>query len=500
MYKKVILISLPKQDLLRPPGALPILAAACEEYSIDYEVRDFNLALFNNLDLDTWNQINDNWNAVNPFDNRNTAYYQKFLVGLKLYVDWIISDSPDLIAISVFSDDSSYCADELIAELNSRPERSSFDIAIGGTGIRARLPHYELEFCRELLSKKQIDFYLFGEGEVVFRKLLQKQTTYPGINNFDAVQIDDLDQFPFPSYNKINPRDYKYLTNPELIVTGSRGCVRKCTYCDVARYWPKYRYRGGKNIADEIYHYYKTVGVRHFEFSDSLINGSLKQFKEMNQALIEYQKADPDFWISYKGQYICRDKTQMKEVDYANMKQAGCDYIYVGVESFSDQVRHDMDKKFNNEDLDYHLEMCGRYGIANSFLMLVGYPTETLEDHQKNLDALVKYQKYALSGIIEMIAFGYTAGVLEDTPLFHMQDELALVPEVEDPMGVLGPNWVSLSNPTLTLKERVRRWVELTELGFSLGYSMPRLHAHISKFITGLTLRKTQKAYKIKQS
>jgi hypothetical protein len=45
----------------------------------------------------------------------------------------------------------------------------------------------------------------------------------------------------------------------------------------------------------------------------------------------------------------------MKEQDYMDMKLAGCDYIYVGVESFSDQVRHDMLKKFNNvyERIDF---------------------------------------------------------------------------------------------------------------------------------------------------
>jgi radical SAM superfamily enzyme YgiQ (UPF0313 family) len=484
MYKKIVIVSLPKQDLVRPPGALSILARACEDVGCDYEIRDFNLWLYKNTDRHVWHQINDNWDSVDPLDARGKDFYKIFNAQLEKFVSTIMLDQPDLIAISVFADNGSSCAVELINQLNQQPNRGSFDIAIGGTGIRARLPKYDYqELCGALLSDKSIDYYLFGEGEITFRKLLQKQTVYAGINNFDIDQIEDLDQFGLPSYSKINPMEYDYLVYPEVIVTGSRGCVRKCTYCDVAKYWPKFRYRSGRRIADELYYHYKNTGVSHFEFSDSLINGSLKQFREMNLAIIEYQKQDPNFRISYKGQYICRDFKQLKEHDYANMKAAGCDYIYVGVESFSDSVRHDMDKKFNNVDLDQHLIMCGKYGIANSFLMLVGYPTETQEDHETNLATLRKYQHYAQAGVIEMIVFGYTAGILEDTPLFHQQEQLSVVPEYDASLGLGSANWVSLDNPTLTLRERIRRWIELTELAIELGYRMPRSTHYIQRFI-----------------
>jgi radical SAM superfamily enzyme YgiQ (UPF0313 family) len=499
MYKKVTIISLPKQDLIRPPGALPILAKACEDIGVDYEIKDFNLWLYKNTDRDTWNQINDNWDRVNPLESVAEYFYQTFKKQLEKFVELVLADQPDLIAISIFADNGSSCAIELINQLNQQCNRLLIDIAIGGTGIRARSSIYDnQELCSALLSNGLIDYFLFGEGEVGFRKLLQKQTAYAGINNFEVNQIEDLDQFGIPSYNKIDPADYEYIVYPELIITGSRGCVRKCTYCDVAKYWPKFRYRSGQCIADELYHYYKHKGVTHFEFSDSLINGSLKQFRDMNLAILEYQRQDADFKISYKGQYICRDYNQFKEQDYANMKAAGCDYIYVGVESFSDPVRHAMDKKFNNQDLDHHLIMCGKYGIANSFLMLVGYPTETLEDHKKNLDTLRQYQRYAQAGVIAMIVFGYTASILEDTPLFHQQEQLEIVSEYNNSMLLGSSNWVSLKNPTLTLKERVRRWVELTELAVELGYNMPRNTHYIQRFISMMERASGQSYIKIR--
>jgi radical SAM superfamily enzyme YgiQ (UPF0313 family) len=492
-YKNVALMCLPKQDLHRPPGALAILASACEELNVPYEVYDFNLWLHRNLDASTWNNVNDNWEVVNPFDQRHTSWYQVFQKKVQEYVKFVLDAEHDLISISVFSDLSACCCVEILKEINRHPNRKNIKIVIGGTGIRAKVSGFQKDLCQELLEKQVIDFYVFGEGEISFRKILQEQTG-GGINNYNVEQIEDLNQFPFPSYLKINPRDYNFIVNPEIVVTGSRGCVRKCTYCDVARYWPKYRYRTGQKIAEEIFHYWKTVGVNNFEFSDSLINGNLKQFKEMNQTLIKLQLLHPDFKPKYKGQFICRDSRSLNEKDYENMALAGCEYLYVGVESFSNNVRWAMQKKFNNDDLDWHLRICGKHGIRNSFLMLVGYPTENLSDHRKNIEWLQKNQRYAQSGIIALIVFGYTAGILEDTPLFHMQDKLNIVPEYLDADEFASNNWISLSNPDLTLKERIRRWVELTEIATNLGYLMPRNTHYIKRFIALILSMKNKKS------
>lgn len=477
MFKTAAIISLPKQDLVRPPGALPILAAACEEVGCNYEIFDFNLWLYRNTIFDIWESIDANWHKHDPFSDKNELYYWVLEKKITEYVDKIIASNPDLIAISIFTDESAACGLMIINELNRRPARKQFKISIGGTGIRAKLEFLNDEFCIHLLKNNLIDYFIFGEGEIAFRKLLNAEFNYGGINNFNNVQIEDLNQFPFPSYKKINPRDYQFIDQPELIITGSKGCVRKCTYCDVAKYWPKFKYRSGKLIAQEMYHYHKTLGISRFEFSDSLINGSLKVYKEMNLELIKLQDQDPTFSPSYKGQYICRPSNAMKEQDYANMKAAGCNYLYVGVETFSNKVRQDMLKKFSNADLDHHLVMCAKYRIPNVFLMFVGYPTETLADHEENIANLYKYQKYAQAGIISMITWGYLCNILDNTPLFDLRENLGIVDEYADLMS--SANWVSVKNPTLTFKERVRRWVELVELSNDLGYLQPRLKSHI---------------------
>ena len=142
-----------------------------------------------------------------------------------------------------------------------------------------------------------------------------------------------------------------------------------------------------------MYHTWKATKIHSCEFTDSLINGSIREFRLLNKTLIKLQEQNPEFCITYKGQFICRSQGQFTEQDYQEMKQAGCNYLYVGVETFSERVRYEMDKKFNNEDLEFHLRMCGKYHIPNAFLMITGYPTETDQDHALNIAGLKKIYK-----------------------------------------------------------------------------------------------------------
>ena len=114
----------------------------------------------------------------------------------------------------------------------------------------------------------------------------------------------------------------------------------------------------------------------------------------------------------------------------------------------------------------------------------IGYPVETLEDHEYNKEFLYKYQKYAKAGIIHMVRWGYT-GMFRDTKKVEKPGnvEMAIDPDFESrfknlPQGVrdiaLGMGWINKLNPTLTLNERIRRRIELHELSVKLGWPQTR--------------------------
>jgi len=174
------------------------------------------------------------------------------------------------------------------------------------------------------------------------------------------------------------------------IISGSRGCVRKCTFCDVMTIWPKYRWKTGKKIADEMHEVAEKTGLKKIGFSDSLVNGSMKHFRDMCKEL-----ASRDNKVQWNGQFIVRGAKTFSSEDFDNLANSGCNGLTMGIESGSEKVRDHMRKKFSNEDIDYFMKNLGNRKIKMKMLLIVGYPTETEEDFEETLQLLRRYKKYA---------------------------------------------------------------------------------------------------------
>jgi len=473
---KVLLVTIPKQDVTRPPGILSILAGCCEQVNFDYKCIDLNLWMFKNLNNDEVKNLNLDFETNTWSNKNNQRLYDQVCQQL---VEQIKSYQPDYVAISVFTIQSLLAAEFVLRYLNIHTNRN-YKIILGGLGLTNKAKNITINntFGEHVLLEDLADYCIYGEGDVAFVELLRGNFNYPGINQNNPLQITDLNSIPVPSYQHINPSEYLYSDAPEVLVTGSRGCVRDCSFCDVGHYWNKYVYKSGQRMADELFKIWKETGVQKFDFSDSLINGSLKTFREFNKKLIEYRKLEPAFAPKYKGQFICRPIGQMKISDYEEMAEAGAETIVVGIEHFSESVRLHMGKNFDNDAIDAHFEQCSRLGIKNVLLLMSGYLTETLEDHQTTLGYLERYQVYAMARVIYAINIEVLGlGLYEGSPLYRDREQydIRFLSEVDQEY-----NWYSLQNPNLTPKERVRRTLEVMSHANSLGYKILHLSQKIN--------------------
>jgi radical SAM superfamily enzyme YgiQ (UPF0313 family) len=267
-------------------------------------------------------------------------------------------------------------------------------IVIGGAAMR--------DWNDIWIKRRWADYYIFGDSERAIIELLEGNTTYPGINSSVSVQIDNLDELLVPDYSDINWDDYKKdHTKKPVFVTASRGCVKRCDFCDVAAIWPKYKFRSGAHVTNEIMELVNKYQRQTIKFTDSLINGSMKAFRELLTNLAEYNKgamSGDNKDISWSSQWIVRPKNQSPESDFKLMKDSGCLELEIGIESFSQHVRFEMGKKFTDEDMWWCFEMLDKYEIPYQLLMIVGYPTETEEDHQ-----------HTLNSVRRMVELGYVA-------------------------------------------------------------------------------------------
>jgi radical SAM superfamily enzyme YgiQ (UPF0313 family) len=475
--KKPLIVTVPRQDVVRPPGILAILAACCEKVGVEYDVFDLNLHMYKTLPDEQINRLNSDF-SINEFGNSDDADRYRELTKSVLTQRHKLGS--DLVAISVFTRESILAALELIRTLNHDPLRDQYKIVIGGIGTSSESENItgSMEFGAWCRHHGMVEYVITGEGEISFVELLKGNIHYPGINGIPHQQLVDLDSLPSPSYRNIRPHDYFYSNSPEILITGSKGCVRDCTFCDVGHYWKKYVYRSGEKIAEDFLRIWQDTGVCKFDFSDSLINGSIKSFRQLNRRLIELRQQHPGFEPTYKGQFICRPIGQMKRKDYEEMQAAGAENLVVGIEHFSEHIRQHMRKDFDNASIDWHFATCAELGIKNTLLIMSGYLTESIDDHALNIEYLGRYQKYALTRVITSINIAVGGLMInKGMPLYDLAHDMGLEITADN-----WQTWINPANPTLTPRERLRRAMEIVYVAAKLGYNV----LHFSQKISNL--------------
>jgi radical SAM superfamily enzyme YgiQ (UPF0313 family) len=319
------------------------------------------------------------------------------------------------------------------------------------------------------MNEKIVDCWIRGEGELSVLAYLEGNLSHPGLNGIPPKQIDNIDDLEFPDYSDYELASY---TNKKglvaLPITGSRGCVRACTFCDIASMWPKYKFRSGKSIAKEIKTQVKKYGAKAFRFTDSLINGSMKAFRDMTYELSKFRMTiKPEDRFIWDSHFIVRNEKQMPPQDFKVMAESGAGTLLIGVESGSAKVREHMKKGYTDEDLHYSLEQIFKNNIKVRFLMIIGYPTETEEDFQQTLDFFNRYAEYGRQGLVEEVNLGLTLNLLPNTPLYDNAEKFGL-DTTKDHIN----DWICTQNPTLDFKERLKRRINAQHYVENLGYKI----------------------------
>lgn len=482
---RTLVVSFPPLDTLHPPIAGAIVASIFKGQGHTVTAVDLQAEL--NRWLTSKNISQGYFNDV--FYENTPTFSQNQIILLKEFIinefDRLRIKEFDYIGCGLFS---------LLAQqfgrifLEMLRPATTAKIIIGGAGLtnfRNLLGCTNaLTFPEELKKAGVIDEYITGEAE----KALVDYLTVghgPGIGNGDFEQIDDLDHCPWPDYSYYNLADY---SKQELTIIGSRGCVRKCTFCDVVKTSPKYRYRSGNSIAKEIIHHYETHGITHYYFTDSLINGSYKAFDEMCKGLNSYNFAEP---IKWSGQYIIRSKNTTPKYHFEMLKASGCRTLFIGIESGCDRIRFEMGKKFTNNDIEYYLENFSKHGIEVLFLFFTGYVSETEQDHAETLKMFQRWQRFVADGTIQGIETLNILSILPGAPLEQYAKDKQFLFLRDENGGINLRSWVNPALPNYDFKERVRRHISMVEEAMKYKWplwngclSMDLYEKSLTKFLT----------------
>jgi hypothetical protein len=444
--EKFLMITAPATVTDSPLSAPAVIKSLLKD-NYDYRFIDFN-AEFNHSLSNKSTQIVNNYFLYNELSLGSSSIIAKYIDEC---VRRTIKENPNWIGISLFSYQCQRFVDLFTKRLKTLAPH--IKILIGGPGIYENGIEGDRNIGETLHKQGAIDLYIVGEAET---QLLIKLKTLSISNEWHQELNGDIENFPdFTDYN------FSLFKNRSIPITGSRGCVRKCTFCDIHTHWKKFVFRSGKNIFNEMYYQHKLHNVNHFTFTDSLINGSMKAYRDLITELSNYNKT-AKVPFSWESQFIARSESQMNAQDWILTKQSGVKSLFIGVENLNEHIRDHMKKKFSNKDLFFVLDQAKKNKINLTFLMICGYITETEEDHRNQIkifEELVEYRD-----ILE-ISLGTTLGILPGTPLYKDHKKYGIV------LGESENDW---TNPSInnTFENRLRWRSELEEKLIDLGYNL----------------------------
>jgi len=475
---KIIILSVPYTEMV--PAVAPALLSSCLKkenllaVGVDLSI-EFSYEF---IKKDYWNEYKL-FLAYGTIDN-NFNYFRAIVDTYKFLKKKLLQikkdHNPTIIGLSIFTTESinfSYILIPLI-----RKYLPNVKIMIGGRGLESicrieNKPHYQKYYDNGLA-----DLVIVGDAETEIA--LAVKNAKSGIVFANKQTKEDLDNIPAPDWLNYNFDLYNQLQNIEIVsdetrkfydprsmvITASKGCVRNCSFCDVAEYWPDYIFRRGENVAQDIIDTYRKTGIKNFEFTDNLINGSVPNYRKMNQVLVEHIPNT----IKYGGYAIFRDKQSMPDDDFELASRAGCYLWSIGVESGSEAVRKHMRKNFSNTDLDHSAVQLHKNNIMQHWLFMVGYPSETESDFLETIKLLKNYKNLSKNGMIK----------LSVTLPFQLNDVAPLTREEKYINQFKWNNdskdsyfryfWTTMSNPENTFEARYSRYRRLINYANELNY------------------------------
>ena len=243
---------------------------------------------------------------------------------------------------------------------------------------------------REILSITGADTLIMGEPESVVAQLAEggDDSAVPGIFRkrggefLDGGRTPtvDINGLPLPAFHLVPMKKYGHVILGEscAVLEASRGCPFNCTVCLKTMYGPGYRKKRGEVLIEEVRYAVERFGMRSIVFID--LEFCLN--REVVETLCDYLIAK-----RYDLRWACT--TRFDSVDrqiLEKMKAAGCVLVHYGVESASERILANLDKRMEISRMPQAVAETRAAGIESLCFFMFGIGDETPEEMQLTLD------------------------------------------------------------------------------------------------------------------
>ena len=293
----------------------------------------------------------------------------------------------------------------------AREIKPTIKIIVGG-GIMTADPEVTMQAIAE------VDYGIIGEGEITIVELINALTEKYQVDHIAGIifreerklvktlqrkEIVSLDELPFPDYEGFDYRTY-LKENPDISddgekhsqvsVIGGRSCKYNCTFC----FHPSgttYRQRSLDSIFAEIDFLVSNYDISYIALREELFATDNKRVEEFCLRIKPYNL----IWSIQ----LRIDSINQELVDL--LKDTRCRYVFVGVESASNEVLRSMRKGINVSQIENALNMLNDAGLNSRSGVIFGDSVETFDTAMHSLEWFMKNRNCYRMFVDMIIAF-----------------------------------------------------------------------------------------------
>ena len=277
-----------------------------------------------------------------------------------------------------------------IVEFIRRHNRDT-KIIIGGPFVHNQAEMSDSRTLSAFFKYIGADIYVVSqEGECTLARVLEALRTngplefIPNLIFRDGPRLTDTGRQAESNALTENMVQYELFGRREfngfVSVRTAKSCPFSCSFCGFPQRAGKYNYIPVEMVEQELDAISRVGGIHTVTFIDDTFNVPMKRFKELMQMMI---RKDYGFrWNSY----LRSDHADAECIDL--MQKSGCEGVFLGVESGSDQILKSMNKTSRRADYERVISQLKDRGIITHANLIVGFPGETLDTLAETIDLI----------------------------------------------------------------------------------------------------------------
>jgi len=388
--------------------------------------------------IDIFHQLKKQYDNLN-YDNikYNFSKIDQMRTQTEDFLRDISIEKYDVVGIST-TDGGIY--NSVIAILMLRDKYPDKKIIIGGGLFKTYKELREI-----LLRLNLVDTFVDGDGELALPHIIQNQEFPKEIN----MPVHDLDSLPFPE-----PGFESFLwknDNTSANIYSSRGCPNKCSFCNEGI--NSFRCLSAERLGSWVRKTITDYKTDRIVIADNLLCPSETYIETFYRSIEDLVGKFTLVFAQIHPKIMNKNIIKMmKNLDAR---------IFLGIESFSQNILDKMQKQTTVEQNIKVIDECLKYGLDIDMGRIFLFPGESYEDFFTSINYFTKYLNKTVQSVwLNNMTLYPETPIYKNPDAFNIQfinfdNEIAeIVPEVRDIILKYPRDYIDLTDPDDVLYDK----------------------------------------------